>query len=99
MDKTNNAEKTFLGNRSKEFWDAVNSYPAEDAREIVYEYGCRAQELEVESKRLKEENILLKGGITSYESQIKKMRISLRNWCIVNGIKMNDEGPDILIDN
>lgn len=35
----------------------------------------------------------------SYERQGKEMRASLRRWCIVNGIKLNDEAEDILLDN
>ena len=59
----------------------------------------KLEQLQAEVERLKEANKLLKDGLATYEEQGKKMRASLRRWCIANHIKFHDEGPDILLDN
>jgi hypothetical protein len=38
--------KIFSGNNSRKFWDAVNK--AEKSPGILYEYGCKAQNMEAE---------------------------------------------------
>lgn len=44
-------ERIFSGKGSTPFWDAVN---ASHNRNVLYEYGIKAQELEAENARLRE---------------------------------------------
>ena len=54
-------KKIFSGNASRKFWNAVNK--AEPTAGVLYDYGCKAQVMEAEVIRLREELKQLKKGV------------------------------------
>jgi hypothetical protein len=62
--------KIFSGNNSRKFWDAVNK--AEKSPGILYEYGCKAQNMEAELIYLRKQAAGTEGRLLKELIQIRK---------------------------